>query len=325
MEAEKPKISFKTLKRKRPLRQRGASEDDGDKEESDATSKSVLEETLELQKLRKRANGVNAMSLALGKKISKVDEMVNADSDPFKIKSGGLLSLDGARKAAAIIAQEDLGDGEEEEEKIVGTVFSKETRIRDEDEEMRKFIETEVEKRRGKPDDQGSSEGPAYLSPEELALMSLPEHLKKTQTKKSEEMLSSQMLSGIPEVDLGIDEKIRNIEATEFAKKKAAEERGRLKVKPSEFVPTNLAVNFKQPNRFKTDDDLIRAEEPKPSSNKRMQAEKLVTQRTVVVGGMPAERLVSLGKGEANIQENDPVRATDDVHVQKFKKHFQRK
>ena len=27
-------------------------------------------------------------------------------------------------------------------------------------------------------------------------------------------MLSSQMLSGIPEVDLGIDEKIRNIEAT---------------------------------------------------------------------------------------------------------------
>ena len=323
MEEEKPKISFKTLKRKRPLRQRKDSDEEGKKEE-DVINKSALEETLELQKLRKRAYGVNAMSLALGKKISKVDEMVNADSDPFKLKSGGLLSLDGARKAAAIIAQEDLGEGEEEE-KIVGTVFSKETRIRDEDEEMRKFIETEVEKRRGKPDDHGSNEGPAYLSPEELALMSLPEHLKKSQTKKSEEMLSSQMLSGIPEVDLGIDEKIRNIEATEAAKKKAAEERGRLKVKPSEFVPTNLAVNFKQPNRFKTDDDLIRAEAPKPSNSKRMQADKLVTQRTVVVGGMPAERLVSLGKGETNIQENDPVRATDDVHVQKFKKHFQRK
>ena len=172
---------------------------------------------------------------------------------------------------------------------------------------------------------QGENEGPAYLSPEEQALMSLPEYLKKTQTKKSEEMLSSQMLSGIPEVDLGIDEKIRNIEATEAAKKKAAEERGRLKVKPSAFVPTNLAVNFKQPNRFKTDDDLITAEEHRPARSKHMVAEKLVTQRTVVVGGMPVERVVPAGKGESNVQENDPVRATDDVHVQKFKKHFQRK
>ena len=57
--------------------------------------------------------------------------------------------------------------------------------------------------------------------------MSLPEHLRKSHSKKNEEMLSSQMLSGIPEVDLGIDEKIRNIEATEFAKKRLAEERNK--------------------------------------------------------------------------------------------------
>jgi hypothetical protein len=325
MEAEKPKITFKSLKRKKPLRHRENSDEDEKKEDDEESiiNKDLLAETLEIQKLRKRSHGVNAITLAMGKKISKVDELVNNDGDPFKLKSGGLLSLDGARKAAAIIASEDLGE-EEEEEKIVGTVFSKETRIRDEDEEMRKFIESEVEKRRGKPDDSGANEGPAYLSPEELALMSLPEHLKKTQTKKSEEMLSSQMLSGIPEVDLGIDEKIRNIEATEFAKKKAAEERGRLKVRPSEFVPTNLAVNFKQPNRFKTDDDLIRAQEHRPATNKKLLAEKLVTQRTVVVGQMPEERQI-IQKGDSMIQENDPVRATDDVHVQKFKKHFQRK
>jgi hypothetical protein len=28
-------------------------------------------------------------------------------------------------------------------------------------------------------------------------------------------------------------------------------------------------------------------------------------------------------KGDSMIQENDPVRAGGDVHVQKFKKHFQ--
>ena len=159
MEEEKPKISFKSLKKKKQLRRRGSSDEEdhgshGEDNEQDVVEKDVLSETLELQKLRKRAHGVNAISLALGKKISRVDELVNNDPDPFKLKSGGLLSLEGARKAAAIIASEELGDGEgeAEEEKIVGTVFSKETRIRDEDEEMRKFIELEVEKRRGKAD-----------------------------------------------------------------------------------------------------------------------------------------------------------------------------
>ena len=232
MEAEKPKIAFKSLKRKKPLRHRGGDSDDADADNDDGedvVNKELINETLELQKLRKRAHGVNAITLASGKKVSKVDELVHNDPDPFKLKSGGLLSLDGARKAAAIVAKEDLGS-DSDEEKVVGTVFSKETRIRDEDEEMRKFIESELEKRRGKGDDRAGIEGMTYISPEDRALMSLPEHLKKDQTKKSEEMLSSQMLSGIPEVDLGIEEKIRNIEATEAAKKKAAEERNKLKV-----------------------------------------------------------------------------------------------
>jgi hypothetical protein len=98
-----------------------------------------------------------------------------------------------------------------------------------------------------------------------------------------------------------------------------------LQVKPSEFVPTNLAVNFKQPNRFKTAEDVARPDQPKSAGSKRAQPEKLVTQRTVVVGQMPEERLVTVGKSESSVYENDPVRATDDVHVQKFKKHFQRK
>merc|ERR1712156_1219975 len=185
-------------------------------------------------------------TLASGKKVSKVDELVSNDADPFKLKSGGLLSLDKAKKAAEIEKAEENGEN-------IGTQFSKETRVRDEDEEMQKFIEKEMEKRRGKRQDSDQNEQDKYLTPEEKALLSLPEHLKKSQSKKSEEMLSSQMLSGIPEIDLGIDEKIRNIEATENAKRKAAEERLR-KAKsgaPSKFVPSNLAVNFKHHNRFK--------------------------------------------------------------------------
>ena len=69
---------------------------------------------------------------------------------------------------------------------------------------MRKFIEMEMEKRRRgskRASDADAAEGANnYLSPEDAALASLPAHLKSSHSKKNEEMLSSQMLSGIPEV-----------------------------------------------------------------------------------------------------------------------------
>lgn len=312
---EKYKIKFKSVKKKRAIRKADSDSDpevhaEKEEDEEDA-NKEALEEVLEIQRLRKRAHGVNAATLASGKKVSKVDELVHNDPDPFKLKAGGLLSLDTAKLAAA--AAEANPDEEEEDGSAVGTQFSRETQVRDEDEEMRKFIEKEMEKRRGNAKD-GDGDKTVYVSPEDQALLSLPEHLRGSNSRKNEEMLSSQMLSGIPEVDLGIEEKIRNIEATEMAKKKTAEERNRQKAKPSQFVPTNLAVNFRQPNRFKADDVLVAAPEK--------QVDKVVvTQRTVVVGQLPQERVVGAG-GSA---DNDPSRATDDLHVTKFKKHFQRK
>ena len=73
---------------------------------------------------------------------------------------------------------------------MVGTQFSKETRVRDEDEEMKKFIEAEMEKRRGKNLNMefkaGSEQNTSskYMSPEEAALAELPEHLKAATGKK---------------------------------------------------------------------------------------------------------------------------------------------
>ena len=181
-EPEKPKIHFKSIKKKRPIRQK----DSSDEEESiEAVDKDAFEEILEIQKLRKRSKGVSAVTLASGKKVSKEEEMI--DPDPFKVKSGGLLTLDKARKAAKI--------EDEEREEEIGTQFSKETRVRDEDGEMQKFIETEMEKRSGKRQDSDANEPEQYMPPEEMALLSLPEHLK-IKSKKNEEMLSSQMLSG---------------------------------------------------------------------------------------------------------------------------------
>jgi hypothetical protein len=70
-----------------------------------------------------------------------------------------------------------------------------------------RYIEEELSKRKGKKDetlDKPSDES-KYCSPEEAALQAVPTHLRASSTQRSEEMLSNQMLSGIPEVDLGIE------------------------------------------------------------------------------------------------------------------------
>lgn len=94
----------------------------------------------------------------------------------------------------------------------IGTQFSAETNTRDEDAEMLKYIEGKLQEYKkasskgGGDQDEDESLPFKFLSPEEAALLAVPEHLRKnTGSNRSEEMLSNQMLSGIPEVDLGIE------------------------------------------------------------------------------------------------------------------------
>lgn len=75
-----------------------------------------------------------------------------------------------------------------------------------------KYIEEQLSKRKGnikiKNEDKAgekASEPQKYYSPEEAALLAVPNNLRTSSTQRSEEMLSNQMLSGIPEVDLGIE------------------------------------------------------------------------------------------------------------------------
>lgn len=190
----------------------------------------------------------------------------------------------------------------------IGTAFSAETNRRDEDAEMQKYIEENLAKRRGA--DQKLEDKPEeskYLSPEEAALQAVPDLLRESTSKKSEEMLSNQMLSGIPEVDLGLEAKIRNIEATEEAKQRLLRESMMKKERPSEFVPKNYAVNFVQHNRFNLD-------EMGPKRKKEKKVEEIVEP---VVGG---------GVKISTVAPKRPTgeKATDDFHYEKFKKQFRR-
>ncbi|ALC44402.1 CG7974 [Drosophila busckii] len=187
----------------------------------------------------------------------------------------------------------------------IGTQFSAETNKRDEDEEMMKYIEQELQKRKGcgaddKTTDNDEGDAHKYLTPEDAALYALPDHLRQSSSHRSEEMLSNQMLNGIPEVDLGIHAKIRNIEATEDAKQKLLQDAKNKKDGPSQFVPTNMAVNFMQHNRFNIEDN---------SDKRRKRREEQESNNKAA---------------HAHTNPNGVKRATDDYHYDKFRKQFRR-
>lgn len=146
--------------------------------------------------------------------------------DRFKVKTGGLIDMNSIKEGVSNVDDAyDTG---------IGTQFSAETNKRDEDDEMyninfflkiivffkfkfiifsyrMKYIEDQLKKRKKKfaNNNEFNSEthnkGVNYFSPEEAALQALPNHLRISSGHHSEEMLSNQMLSGIPEVDLGIE------------------------------------------------------------------------------------------------------------------------
>lgn len=129
-------IKFKP-KKKKNLRQRIKDEDESDDEE---LILSKLEEAKEIQKLRERPNGVSVVALATGQ--ATISEEITC-KDPFSVKSGGMINMQ-ALKSGKVKQVEDAYDTG------IGTQFSAETNKRDEDEEMMKYIEEQLAKRKGR-------------------------------------------------------------------------------------------------------------------------------------------------------------------------------
>jgi hypothetical protein len=158
---EAPVQFKKSIKKQRLVRAKVQSDSSGEEAEDEEINMSEFRKTKQLQKLRKRTAGTNIVTLALGKKVSKVEEDIL--DDPFNINSGGLVT---GKDMKGYKPKEDAYD--------VGTQFYRETHIRDEDDEMRKFIDTEMEKVKGAEGEGGEEEdeevAPKYLSPEDAAL-----------------------------------------------------------------------------------------------------------------------------------------------------------
>ncbi|XP_031705592.1 splicing factor C9orf78 homolog [Anarrhichthys ocellatus] len=272
---------------------------DVEEDETTREVRSKVEEAKELQSLRKRQTGVSVTALLVGEKLPPDAE---TDNDPFKLKTGGVIDLKKAMERNRDVI-------EEETDLNLGTSFSAETNRRDEDADMMKYIETELRKKKGVVE---AEEQKVKVKNAEDHLYELPESIRVNSAKKTEEMLSNQMLSGIPEVDLGIDAKIKNIIQTEDAKAKLlAEQRNKKKDQGTSFVPTNIAVNYVQHNRFYRED--VNA----PQRHHRPREEPKARPLRVGDTEKPGPEVLS----PANFRKRpNNEKATDDYHYEKFKK-----
>jgi len=282
------------------FRRRKESSSDEEEDEITAEVRAKVEEAKELQSSRKRQVGVSLTDLLAAEKLQPEEPI---DDDPFKLRTGGVVDM---KK----IKDRNRDMTEDEAELNLGTSFSAETNRRDEDADMMKYIETELKKKKGLVE---AEEQKVKVKNAEDLLYELPENLRVNSAQKTEEMLSNQMLSGIPEVDLGIDAKIKNIIYTEEAKAKLlAEQRNRKKDNGNSFVPTNIAVNFVQHNRFYRED----MNAPQRHHNRHREEPKA---RPLRVGDTekPGPEVVE----QVNYRKRpNNEKATDDYHYEKFKK-----
>ncbi|XP_046908179.2 uncharacterized protein LOC124489827 [Dermatophagoides farinae] len=265
------KIVFKKRKRKIESVKKIKIQDDDDDDDDgggDSIDWTALDELRELQKSRKRiTKGIDVMDLLKQDMIMAKNKQNDGEKNGDKV-------LYGLTDSKTLLANElDLGN-----------TFSLETNRRDEDAEMMKYVDEELAKRRSMANDDlndgGHNETSSLQSSDltkDLLVKSMPDHLLQliNNTKsKNEEMLSSQMLSGIPEVDLGIEERIKNIEKTEAARNKLIEKRIQREMeklsdttnatdsndptKDLSFAPKNLAscFNYRQNNLLHTSNNI---------------------------------------------------------------------
>jgi len=126
---------------------------------------------------------------------------------------------------------------------------------------MMAYIEENMKLRRGDQDTAVEHEGTKPSDPQE-DLFRLTDKYKNQANRTQEEgnvTNSVAMLTAIPEVDLGMDTRLKNIEETEKAKRAAADERKDGKRRANADEEHLAATRFFKPNlKQKSDADILR-------------------------------------------------------------------
>lgn len=288
-------------KRRQYRRQREASNEDGeacDDEKStkdDDTVSKTLDEMKEMQKYRKRPAGVSAVGLAFGKKFTEEESLA---PDPFKLKTGGLVDLKDIKPS-------DMKGADDDVVQQLNANFSAETKKLDNEEHMMDYIEKEMSKRKTIP--VSPDELPSNYDQKIKALYQIPDHLQVQKKEQSEEMLSNQMLSGIPEVDLGVEAKFRNIEETELAK----QERHKLRKAGEGSAHRDFTLHSLRFHRGSKQSVQQSKEEEEPPKTEYIPVVGENEPELMPTGNVERQRKKKLDQSQM---------ATDDFHYDRFRK-----
>ncbi|XP_062215503.1 protein COP1 SUPPRESSOR 2-like [Phragmites australis] len=210
----------------RNFRKRSIEPDAADHSDDEDIRRVALEEIKYMQKLRERKLGIPADS-------------VSAFTNGSTTRGRG----SGWAAAAGEAGKEDL---------VLQDTFAQETAVTIEDPNMLRYVETELAKKRGKMADVGDKEEEDHVD----ELYSMPDHLKVK--KKNLEESSTQWTTGIAEVQLPIEYKLRNIEETEAAKKMLQEKRLVGKPKSVANIPSSYSADYF--HRGREHDEKLRRE-----------------------------------------------------------------
>ncbi|KAK2430605.1 protein COP1 SUPPRESSOR [Trifolium repens] len=212
----------------------------------------ALEEIKLLQKQRERKSGISA-TLTLHQSQPGV-----STAKPVDKNDGG-------------------GDGGgDKDDLVLQDTFAQETAVMDEDPNMVKYIEQELAKKRGRnidAEDQVENE----LKRAEDELYTIPDHLKVK--KRNSEESSTQWTTGIAEIQLPIEYKLKNIEETEAAKKLLQEKRLMVGRTKSDFsIPSSYSADYFQRGRDYA--EKLRKEHPELYKDRSQQDDSSASKQT---------------------------------------------
>lgn len=274
-------------KRTRPqprVREISMEAEDAQPQPENEEEKLPLADLIELRKLRRTRQGINATKLNKGD-MRKKKKRLREEGEQGGLRKG--------------VRDDDDEDEEEKEARARRVVrannFTQQTNALDVDKHMMAYIEENL-RIRSKPRDDSDDEDKGPLDPQE-ALYRLADRWKMDKQQKPGEdgsvTNSLTMLTAIPEVDLGMDARLKNIEDTEKAKRVVAEERQDRR-KPSNDEQHLVASRFYRPNlKAKSDADILRDakleamglppqdDQPRQSNHERQQmaTDELVMER----------------------------------------------
>ncbi|CAB3408276.1 unnamed protein product [Caenorhabditis bovis] len=196
---------FKKPKKKLQIRKKLDAEQEDENQDAESTR---VADIRDLQKSRERKNGLTELECAVG--IQKAAAL----EDGIQMTTSGGMVMTSKKKAAMEAASIEQGLREQ---------FEKETMLRDEHEELRKYIDEglkDAKRNNVEPSTTTTKFSSMTAEERDIALLrQAAEKVKANREKTETELLSEHMLAGIPEVDLGISARITNILETEKKKR----------------------------------------------------------------------------------------------------------